>query len=137
MGLVLMIMWVVALVVTLAPGVGLAGVIIGISKRTAAFSLCGFVALLVSVAAQYALALRPYLENGTYGVEMMMAPILTPYLAAPAVLAAILWFALKAKQRPALAGLTAGLLLSIPTVVALALPMAMWAPDRFHLKFVP
>jgi len=137
MGLVLMIIWVVALAVTVAPGVGLAGVIFGISRRTAAFSLCGFAAFVVSVAAQYALALRPYLETKTYGIELMLAPVFSYYLAAPALLAAALWFGLKARTRPALAGMTAGLLLSIPTVVALALPMAMWAPERLHLRFVP
>jgi hypothetical protein len=67
----------------------------------------------------------------------MTVPIFTWYLAVPAVLAAILWFVLKARHRPVLAGATAGLLLSIPVVVALALPMTFWAPDRFHLKFVP
>ena len=137
MGLVLIIIWLVALSVTLAPGVGLAGVIIGISRRTAAFSLCGFAALLLSVGLQYFVALRPYVQKGTYGIELMTVPIFSYYLAAPALLAAILWFVFKARQRPALAGITAGLILSIPVVVALALPMTFWAPDRFHLKFVP
>ena len=137
MGLVLIIIWLVALSVTLAPGVGLAGVIVGICKRSAAFWLCLFGALLASVALQYVLALEPYVQKGTYGIELMSAPIFSYYLAAPAVLAAILWFALKARGRPALAGLTAGLILSIPVVVALALPMTFWAPNRFHLKFEP
>lgn len=137
MGLVLIMIWLVALVVTLAPGIGLAGVICGISKRNALFWLCFLVTLVTSVAVQYVLALQPYVERGTYGIELMTVPIFTWYLAVPAVLAAILWFVLKARHRPVLAGATAGLLLSIPVVVALALPMTFWAPDRFHLKFVP
>ena len=137
MGLVLIIIWLVALGVTLAPGIGLAGVICGISKRTAVFWLGLLAALVTSVGVQYVLALQPYVQKGTYGIELMTVPIFTPYLAAPAVLAAILWFALKARGRPALAGITAGLIFSIPVVVALALPMTFWAPDRFHLKFVP
>ena len=137
MGLVLMLMWLVALAVTVAPGVGLAGVIVGISRRTAAFFVCGLLALLASVAAEYAVVLQPYLEKRTYGIELMLAPILNYYLAVPALLAAIVWFALKARQKPALAGMTAGLLLSIPVVVALALPVAFWAPEHLHLRFVP
>lgn len=137
MGLVLIMIWLVALVVTLAPGIGLAGVICGISKRNALFWLCFLATLVTSVAVQYVLALQPYVERGTYGIELMTVPIFTWYLAVPAVLAAILWFVLKARHRPVLAGATAGLLLSIPVVVALALPMTFWAPDRFHLKFVP
>jgi hypothetical protein len=137
MGLVMIIIWLVALAVTLAPGIGLAGVICGISKRNALFWVCLLVTLVTSVALQYVLALQPYVERGTYGIELMTVPIFTWYLAVPAVLAAILWFVLKARQRPVLAGAAAGLLLSIPVVVALALPVTFWAPDRFHLKFVP
>jgi len=137
MGLVLIMIWLVALVVTLAPGIGLAGVICGISKRNALFWLCLLATLVTSVAVQYVLALQPYVERATYGIELMTVPIFNGYLAVPAVLAAILWFVLKARHRPALAGATAGLILSIPVVVALALPMTFWAPDRFHLKFVP
>ena len=137
MGLVLIIIWLVALVVTLAPGIGLAGVICGISKRNALFWLCLLATLVTSVAVQYVLALQPYVQRGTYGIELMAVPIFTWYLAVPAVLAAILWFVLKARHRPGLAGATAGLILSIPVVVALALPMTFWAPDRFHLRFVP
>jgi hypothetical protein len=121
----------------LAPGIGLAGVICGISKRNTLFWLCLLAALFTSVAVQYALALQPYVERGTYGIELMTVPIFTWYLAAPGVLAAILWFPLKARQRPVLAGATAGLILSIPVVVALALPVTFWAPDRFHLRFEP
>jgi len=137
MGLVMIIIWLVALAVTLAPGIGLAGVICGISKRNALFWLCLLVTLVTSVALQYVLALQPYVERGTYGIELMTVPIFTWYLAVPAVLAAILWFVLKARQRPVLAGAAAGLILSIPVVVALALPVTFWAPDRFHLKFEP
>jgi hypothetical protein len=137
MGLVMIIIWLVALAVTLAPGIGLAGVICGISKRNALFWLCLLATLVTSVALQYVLALQPYVERGTYGIELMTVPIFTWYLAVPAVLAAILWFVLKARQRPVLAGAAAGLILSIPVVVALALPVTFWAPDRFHLRFEP
>ena len=137
MGLVLIIIWLVALGVTLAPGIGLAGVICGISKRNALFWLCLLAALVTSVALQYVLALQPYVQRGTYDITLMTVPIFTWHLAAPAVLAAILWFVLKARQRPVLAGATAGLIVSIPVVVALALPVTFWAPDHFHLRFVP
>ena len=137
MGLVMMIIWLVALVFTLAPGVGMAGVVCGVSKRGLGFWPAGLLAVIASVAAQYWAALRPYVQKGSYGIELMTVPIFTPYLALPAVLAAILWFVFKARQRPILAGVTAGLILSIPVVVALALPMMFWAPDRFHLKFEP
>jgi hypothetical protein len=137
MGLVLIIIWLVALTVTLTPGIGLAGVICGISKRNALFWLCLLAALVTSVAVQYVVALQPYVQRGTYDITLMTVPIFTWHLAAPAVLAAILWFVLKARQRPVLGGATAGLILSIPAVVALALPVTFWAPDRFHLRFVP
>ena len=121
MGLVMIIIWLVALAVTLAPGIGLAGVICGISKRNALFWLCLLATLVTSVALQYVLALQPYVKRGTYGIELMTVPIFTWYLAVPAVLA----------------GAAAGLILSIPVVVALALPVTFWAPDRFHLRFEP
>jgi hypothetical protein len=114
-----------------------AGLIVGVSKRGLPVWLTGLLALVASVAAQYWVALQPYVQRGTYGIELMTVPILTPYLAVPAVLAAILWFALKARQKPVLAGAAAGLIVSIPVVVALALPMTFYAPDYLRLRFVP
>ena len=137
MGLILILIWLVALAVTAAPGMMLAGLIGGVSTRNGTFWLSGLLALLVSVVVQYWLALRPYLQSGTYGIELMTAPIFTYALAVPAVLAAILWFALKARRIPALAGATAGLLLSMPLVVALALPMTFWLPGYLNLRFKP
>jgi hypothetical protein len=67
----------------------------------------------------------------------MTAPILTYYLAAPAVLAGILWFGFKARRSPVLAGATAGLFLSMPLAVALALPMTFWVAEHLHLRFRP
>ena len=137
MGLVLIMIWLVALTVTWTPGLTLAGLIVGVSKRGLPFWLTGLLALIASVAAQYWLALQPYAQRGTYGIELMTVPIFSVNLAVPAVLAAILWFAFKARRSPVLAGATAGLILSMPVVVALALPMTFYVPDYLHLRFVP
>ena len=137
MGLILIIIWLVALGVTLTPGATLAGLIVGTSKRGLGFWPAGLLALVGSVAAQYWLALRPYAQSGTYGIELITVPIFSVYLVAPAVVAAILWFVFKARQKPVLAGATAGLLLSMPVAVALALPMTFLLPDLLHLRFKP
>lgn len=137
MGLVLLIIWLVAMTVVGGPGLATACVVSAVSTRSGLFYLGGLLALLVSVAAQYWLALRPYAQSGTYGIELMTAPILTYYLAVPGILAAVLWFVFKARRSPILAGVTAGLLLSMAVVVALALPMTFWLPDYLHLRFKP
>jgi len=137
MGLVLIIVWVVAMTVVGGPGLTLAGVVTGVSTRNGLFYLGGLLALLLSVAVQYWLALRPYTQSGTYGIELMTAPIFTYDLVVPGILAAVLWFVFKARRSPVLAGVTAGLLLSMPVVVALALPMTFWLPDYLHLRFKP
>ena len=120
--------WLVALAVTWTPGLTAAGLIVGISKRGLPFWLTGLLALVASVAAQYWVALRPFVQSGTYDITLMTVPLFTWHLGVPAVLAAILWFGLKARQKPVLAGATAGLVLSIPVVAALALPMTFWLP---------
>jgi hypothetical protein len=137
MGLVLILIWLVAMAVVGGPGLTMAGVVSGISTRNGLFYLSYVLALIASVAAQYWVALRPYLQSGTYGIELMTVPILSLNLVMPGVLAAILWFVFKARRHPVLAGATAGLLSSMPVVVALALPMAFWLPDYLHLKFKP
>lgn len=137
MGLILIFIWLAALSVTLMVGGTLAGLIGGISKRGRPFWWSGFVALLLSVVLQYGVAFGPYVQRGTYGIELMLVPILTWTLAAPAVPAAILWFVFKARRSPALSGATAGLLLSIPAAVALALPMTFVLPGLVPLRFTP
>jgi hypothetical protein len=137
MGLILIIIWLVALSFVGGPGLTMAGVVSGISTRNGIFYLSYLSALVASVGVQYWLALRPYLQTRTYGIELMTVPILTLNLVVPGILAAILWFVFKARRRPALAGMTAGLLLSMFVVVALALPMTFWLPDYLHLKFKP
>jgi len=137
MGLVLIIIWLVALSFTSTVGLTLAGLVLGKSQRGPMFSLTALLALLASVGLQYWAALRPYAQSGTYGIELMTAPILTPYLAVPGILAAVLWFVFKARRSPVLAGVTVGLLVSMPAAVALALPMTFWLPDTLHLRFKP
>jgi hypothetical protein len=137
MGLVLIVIWLVAMTVVGGPGLAMAGVVSGVSTRNGSFYLSGLLALLLSVAAQYWLALRPYVQSGTYDIALMAAPIFTYYLVVPGVLAAMLWFVFKARRNPVLAGATAGLLVSMPVVVALALPMTFWLPDYLHLRFRP
>lgn len=137
MGLILIIIWLGALSVTLAVAGSLAGLIGGTGKRGRPFWWSGFAALLVSVAAQYWVAFDPYVQRGTYGIELMLVPILTWTLAAPAVAAAILWFVFKARRNPGLSGATAGLLLSIPAAVALAPAMTFVLPGLVPLRFTP
>ena len=137
MGLILIFIWLAALALIGAPGVVMTGRVLRLSTRNAIFWLSGLVALLVSVAAQYWLAFRPYVQSGEYDIYLMTAPILTYYLAAPAVLAGILWFAFKARRSPVLAGATAGLILSMTLAVALALPMTFKVAEYFHLRFRP
>jgi hypothetical protein len=137
MGLVLILIWLVALSFTSTVGLTLAGVVLSRSQRGPMFWLTALLALLASVGLQYWAALRPYAKKGTYDIALMAAPIFTPYLAVPGILAAVLWFVFKARRSPVLAGAAAGLLVSMPAAVALALPMTFWLPDALHLRFEP
>jgi hypothetical protein len=120
--------WVVASAVTTVPGIVTAGFIVGISARGWSFWLTGVLALILSVVLQYMAALDACKRLPTCGLELVGETILTWRLAAPLVLATILWFALDARRRPPLAGATVGLILSVPVVVALSLPMVFRGP---------
>jgi hypothetical protein len=137
MGLILLFIWAAALALVGLPGVVMTARVIRLSTRNALFWLSGLAALLVSVAAQYWVAVRPYVQRGEYDIYLMTAPILSYYLAAPAVLAGILWFGFKARRSPVLAGATAGLLLSMTLAVALAWPLTSRVAEHFHLRFRP
>jgi hypothetical protein len=123
MDYILNIVWLVALVITGVPGMAIVGGIVGTSARGWSFWLTGFLALIASFVVQYNAALQACKRRPECGVEFTSDAILTWRLAAPLVLAAILWLALDPPRRPAVAGAAAGLILSVPVVVALASPI--------------
>jgi hypothetical protein len=137
MGLVIVITWMGALAVLGLPMLILAIVTCRRGPRTGDFWLgCG-AALVVGVVVQYAAALGPFLQKGTYSWDLFLAPAIGWQLVAPLGIATLLWFAGSARQQPGVAGIVAGLLFSIPLAIALAFPLGLVIPEVLNLKFEP
>ena len=105
------------------------------ATRTRSFWLPCLVALLFGVAAQYAVAIAPFTRAKEYDFGLFFAPMWGWHLLGPPAIAAALWSFEPARERPAVLGVVAGLLFSVPGLVALAIPLGVVAAAVLGLHF--
>jgi len=135
MGILVIAAWVGSLAFLGMPGLVLGIIVCAKSQRTPAFWSSCVLTAAVSVAAQYAVVLAPSVRQGTYSWGLVIESVFGWHLLAPAVVALLLWIAGKAAERPTVAGTVAGLLASIPSGIALGLPMVVTVPPALGLRF--
>src|SRR5262245_15854453 len=133
MGLILILIAGAALVVLGGPCLVLAILVCTKGTRSAAFWLPCLLTLLVSVVAQYAVVLAPFVRQGEYSWDLFLGPLWGWHLAPPLVIAAVLWLLERKRRRPVPLGIVAGLLFSIPALLALAFPLGFIVPAAFGL----
>jgi hypothetical protein len=137
MGLLLILLWGGALAVLGSPAFILGAVVSSRTRRDSSFWWGAVGAALISIVAQCVVTLAPFVRKGAYSFDLFLAPLLGWHLVPPLIVAATLWFAPMGDRPPVRAGAVAGLLLSIPAVIALALPLAFAVPAVFELRFIP
>lgn len=135
MGLIIIGMWVGALAILGMPGLALGLFAWAKSRRDSTFWLICAGALFASVAGQYIAVLTPYVRQGTFSWGFLQEAVFGWHLLVPAVAAAVLWIAGRAAGQPAFLGAVAGLFLSVPLAIAMALPLFFVVPGLFGLRF--
>jgi hypothetical protein len=137
MGLIIIIVWLGALGVLGVPGLGVSIVVCVRSRRNRAFWVTYVGAVVASVLGQYVAVLTPFVRRGVYSWDLVVAAVFGWHLLAPAIIAVALWIAARTLRQSSVAGAAAGLFLSIPVAIALALPILFTIPPLLGLRFEP
>jgi hypothetical protein len=135
MGLIVLIIWLGSLIVlgTPALALGIAACVKAKAGRDAAFWAVAAASALASVIGQHVAVFLPFVRRSAYSFDLVMALAFGWHLLAPAVLAAFLWVLARALRQTRILGAVAGLFLSIPLGIALALPVFFTVPSLLGL----
>jgi hypothetical protein len=136
-GLIVIMMWLAAISVVGLPALVLTLVIRAKSQRGRAFYVTGGLTSTASVVGQYVAVLAPFVRRGGYSWDLVVGLIFGWHLLAPLLLAGAIWAAARSVRQSALGGAIAGLVLSIPLGIALALPALLLLPSLLGLRFEP
>jgi len=139
MGLVIVLVVVATLVLVAAPATAIGIAVVARAQRERTFRRTCVLTALVSVLAQYAYVLAPFsfLQTREISWGFVLAPFLGWHLAAPPVLAAILWLGARLRRTPAPSAVLSGLLFSVAAAIVLALPVLVSLGWLFDLRFAP
>jgi hypothetical protein len=137
MGLIILIIWAGALGVMGLPALALGAWIAVKSPRDRWFWTASGLAALASVVGQYVAVLSPFVRRGMVDWDLVMNAMFGWHLLVAAVAAGLVWLAGRWLRGSGINGVAAGLFVSVPLVIALALPVMFTVPGLLHLKFEP
>src|SRR5262249_10494731 len=137
MGLIVLIIWAGALGVIGLPALAL-GIVVAIkSPRDRGFWAASCLAVFVSVVGQYFAILTPFVRRGVVDWDLVIGASFGWHRRAPAAVGVVVWLIARRVRGSSVGGVAAGLFISVPIAIALALPVMFIVPSLLHLKFEP
>jgi hypothetical protein len=133
----MILIWAGALGILGLPALGLGIWAAARSPRAPGFWVALGMAALASVAGQYVSVLTPFVRKGMVDWNLLIDASFGWHLLVPVVAAAVVWLAGRGVHRAGAGGVAAGLLVSVPLAIALALPVMLIVPGMLHLRFEP